>query len=224
MASGKGKAILFASLGLGILGFALTMSTPAYASEAWINAQEKKKKGKGRMGKTLKDAVTNFSPEVLASARKWATNRGVPLAEILATILLESGGNPKSQLVNDKEDSRGLMQVNIRAHGDMLKAKGYTADDLYRPDVGIEIGSLIYAQARAKVGELVKKCPAPQTHDLGTLTRLYYAGPKYVVSMLQKAKTKEDTAHAFKNSETYVDHWHNAMVAVAEALGNSAYS
>lgn len=223
MASGKGKAILFASLGLGVLGFAMAVSSPAYASEAWINAQEKKK-GKGRMGNTLKKAVGDFPPEVLASAKKWAATRGVPYAEILATILLESGGNPKAQLVNDKEDSRGLMQVNIRAHGDMLKARGYSPEDLYKPDIGIEIGSLIYAQARAKVAELVKKCPAPQTHDLGTLTRLYYAGPKYVVSMLQKAKTKEDTAHAFKNSETYVDHWHNAMVAVAEALGNSAYA
>jgi soluble lytic murein transglycosylase-like protein len=223
MANGKGKAILFASLGLGVLGFAMAMSSSAYASEAWINAQEKKK-GKRRMGNTLKKAAAGFSGEVMASAKKWAANRGVPLAEILATILLESGGNPKAQLVNDKEDSRGLMQVNIRAHGDMLKARGYTPEDLYKVDVGIEIGSLIYAQARAKVGELVKKSGVAQTHDLGTLTRLYYAGPKYVVAMLQKAKTKEDTAHAFKNSETYVDHWHNAMVAVAEAYGNAAYS
>jgi soluble lytic murein transglycosylase-like protein len=221
--SSKGKAILFAGLGLGILGFALAVSTPAYASEVWIRSQEKKK-GKGRMGNTLKNAAAGFSTEVVASARKWAKTRGVPLAEILATILLESGGNPKAHLLNDKEDSRGLMQVNVRAHGDMLKSRGYSADDLYQIDKGIELGSLVYAQARARIGELVKKCPAPQTHDLGTLTRLYYAGPKYVQSMLQKAKTKEDTAHAFKDSETYVDHWHNAMTAVAEAFGNAAYS
>jgi soluble lytic murein transglycosylase-like protein len=223
MAAGKGKAILFASLGLGIVGFAMAMSTPAYASEVWINAQEKKK-GKGRMGNTLKNAAAGFSAEVLASAKKWAKARGVALAEILATILLESGGNPKAHLVNAKEDSRGLMQVNIRAHADMVKARGYSADDLYKPDIGIEIGSLVYAQARAKVSELVKKSGVAQTHDLGTLTRLYYAGPKYVVSMLQKAKTKADTAHVFKDSETYVDHWHNAMTAIAEAYGNAAYS
>ena len=214
---------MFASLGLGVLGFAMAMSTPAYASEAWINAQEKKK-GKGRMGNTLKKAAASFPSEVLASAKKWANSRGVPLAEILATILLESGGNPSAHLLNDKEDSRGLMQVNVRAHGDMLKARGYSPEDLYKVDVGIEIGSLIYAQARARIGELVKACPAPQTHDLATLTRLYYAGPKYVIAMLQKAKTLADTAHPFKNSETYVDHWHNAMVAVAEAYGNAAYT
>ena len=214
---GKGKAIVFAALSLGVIGFAMAVSTPAYATEVWLNKEEKKK-GKGKMGNTLKDAAAGFDPSIVAAAVKWAGIRKIPVREVLATILLESRGNPKAHLLTSAEDSRGLMQVNIRAFGDTLKAKGYSGDDLYKPDVGIEIGTLIYSQARAKVAELVKKCKAPsQTHDLSTLTRLYYAGPKYVVAMLQKAKTKEETAHVFKNSETYVDHWHDAMQAVAQA-------
>lgn len=215
----KGKAVLFASLGLAVFGFAMAVSKPAYATEQWL-----KKVKKSKVGKTLKDAVKNFSAEVLASARKWASARGVPLAEILATILLESRGNPSAHALSEKEDSRGLMQVNIRAHDALLKTRKYTPDDLYKVDVGIEIGSLIYAQARSKVANLVKLCKAPQTHDLATLTRLYYAGPKYVIAMLQKAKTQADTAHPFKNSEIYVQHWQEAMDAVKQALGSNAYA
>jgi hypothetical protein len=167
-------------------------------------------------GGPLVVAASQFSPDVLASATKWAKARGVPLAEILATILLESRGKPTAQLLTDKEDSRGLMQVNIRAHGPLLKSLGYTPDDLYKADVGVEVGSLLYAQARATVAKLVSASGVPQTHDLGTLTRLYYAGPKYVVAMLQKAKSQADTAHPFKNSETYVAHWHDAVDAVTQ--------
>lgn len=212
--AGKGTVFVFTAAGLGLFALALT------AVDDRKNMVTPKQKGMKKMtkGNDLVSAASRFSPEVLASAKKWAAKRGVPLNEILATILLESRGNPKAHLLNDKEDSRGLMQVNIRAHGATLKKLGYTPDDLYKVDVGIEVGSLLYAQARAKVADLVKKCKAPsQAHDLGTLTRLYYAGPKYVIAMLQKAKTTADTAHAFKNSETYVDHWHDATSAVATA-------
>jgi soluble lytic murein transglycosylase-like protein len=211
---GAGKAILFGALSLGVFAFAMTLSGSAQATEKWL-----KKVGKGKIPKTLKNAAANFSGEIVASARKWATARKVPLLEILATILLESRGNPKAHALTAKEDSRGSMQVNIRAHGDLLKARGYTPDDLYRVDVGIEIGSLIYAQARARVAALAKACKAPQTHDLSTLTRLYYAGPKYVIKMLQKAKNQADTVRPFKNSDVYVSHWHDALDAVASVYG-----
>ena len=158
---------------------------------------------------------------MIAAAIKWAKARNVPANEILATILLESRGDPWAHAKSAKEDSYGAMQVNVNAHRDMLKVRGYRPEDLYKPDIGIEIGSLIYAQARARVADLISKCKAPQTHDLSTLTRLYYAGPKYVIAMLQKAKTQDDTAHPFKNSFVYVDHWHNAMQAVKEAFGNA---
>ena len=39
----------------------------------------------------------------------------------------------------------------------MLKVRGYRPEDLYKPDIGIEIGSLIYAQARARVAKATGK-------------------------------------------------------------------
>ncbi|MDD5551335.1 MAG: hypothetical protein PHS34_08750, partial [Candidatus Omnitrophica bacterium] len=71
----KGKVVVFSALALGVLG--LAMATPAFATEAWINREEKKK-GKAAVGKTLKQAAKNFSKELVASAKKWAAKRGIP--------------------------------------------------------------------------------------------------------------------------------------------------
>jgi len=210
------------ALGGGIVAI-LTTSAARAESSAWI--PEEKGKGKAKnMGKSLKAAAGKFSAEVVASATKWAKIRGIPLAEVLATILLESRGNPKAHALTAKEDSRGAMQVNIRAWHPVIVELGYTDDDLYRLDVGIEVGTYILKSYRDKVLALVKKSPVAQVHDLATLTRLYYAGPKYVDNMLRKAKTKEETAHPFKNAEVYIDHWRDAMLAVAEVYGAAAYA
>lgn len=212
----KGKIILFGALGLGVLGFAMAVSTPAYATETWLNREEKKK-GKGKVGKTLKDAAKRFSKELVASANKWAKARGIPALDVLTTILLESRGNPKAHALSPKEDSRGAMQVNIRAHGDLLKKLGYTPDDLYRLDVGIEVGTALLASKRKKVMELIKQSGRTQEYTPDVLTRLYYAGPKYATAWILK-KTH------FKNMETYVDHWKEARQAVAEAMAEGAYA
>lgn len=205
---GKGKVILFSALALGVLG--LAMATPAFATEAWLSKEEKKK-GKGKMGKTLKDVAKGFSREVVASAKKWAAKRNISALDVLTTILLESRGDPKSHLLNEKEDSRGAMQVNIRAHGDTLKQLGYTPDDLYKLDVGIEVGTLLLAAKRKKVLELIAQSKRQQEYSPDVLTRLYYAGPKYATAWIL-SKTH------FKNMETYVDHWKEARQAVAEAM------
>lgn len=205
---GKGKVILFSALALGVLG--LAMATPAFATEAWLTKEEKRK-GKGKMGRTLKDAAKGFSRDVIASAKKWAAKRGVPALDVLTTILLESRGNPQAHALSDKEDSRGAMQVNIRAHGDLIKRLGYVPDDLYKLDVGIEVGTAIYAAHRAKVMELIKQSGRQQQYTPDVLTRLYYAGPKYATAWILKG------TH-FKNMETYVDHWKEARQAVAEAM------
>lgn len=205
---GKGKVIVFSALALGVLG--LAMATPAFATEAWLTKEEKRK-GKGKMGRTLKDAAKGFSRDVIASAKKWAAKRGVPALDVLTTILLESRGNPQAHALSDKEDSRGAMQVNIRAHGDLIKRLGYGPDDLYKLDVGIEVGTAIYAAHRAKVMELIKQSGRQQEYTPDVLTRLYYAGPKYATAWILKG------TH-FKNMETYVDHWKEARQAVAEAM------
>lgn len=212
----KGKAVVFAALSLGVIGFAMAVSTPAYATETWLNKEEKKK-GKGKVARTLKDAAKRFSKELVASAKKWASKRGLSSLDVLTTILLESRGDPKAHALTAKEDSRGAMQVNIRAHGDLLKKLGKTPDDLYTLDVGIEVGTYLLAQKRAKVLELIKQAGRTQEYTPDVLTRLYYAGPKYATAWILK-KTH------FKNMETYVDHWKEARQAVAEAMSEGAYA
>lgn len=211
----KGKVILFAGLGLGILGFALTASRPAYATEEWL--KKPTKKGGKAVAKTLKEAAKRFSKEIVASARKWAQKKSLPVLDVLTTILLESQGNPKAHALTAKEDSRGAMQVNIRAHGDLLKKLGYNPDDLYKLDVGIEVGTTLLASKRQKVLELIKQSSRTQEYTPDVLTRLYYAGPKYATAWILKKQH-------FKNLETYVDHWKEARQAVAEATAEGAYA
>jgi hypothetical protein len=144
--------------------------------------------------------------------------------DVLTTILLESRGNPKAHALTEKEDSRGSMQVNVRAHGATLNKLGYKPDDLYTLDVGIEVGTYILAAYRKKVLDALKANPVKQAHDASTLTRLRYAGPKYVDSMLAKAKSTADTVRPFKRAEVYIDHWKQAKQAIAESLGGKAYA
>lgn len=161
----------------------------------------------------LEIAARKLSADVLASARKWAAARGVPVREVVASILLESRGDPKARNKTAREDSRGVLQVNVNAHGDLLKRLGYKPDDLYRLEVGMEVGTALYAESRKRVDALVRASGVPQWHPVATLTRLRYAGPRYVDDMLAKAKSKADTRHPFKDAETYVAHWDDAMVA-----------
>ena len=56
-----------------------------------------------------------LTPQIIQSARNWSQARGIPLQEVLATILVESSGNPRAWANKANEDSRGLMQVNIHA-------------------------------------------------------------------------------------------------------------
>ena len=212
----KGKAVVFGALSLGIIGFAMAMSTPAYATETWLNKQEKKK-GKKSTARTLKEAASKFSKELVASARKWAGKRNIPLLDVLTTILLESRGNPQAHALSSKEDSRGIMQVNVRAHGDLIKKLGYSPNDLYRLDVGIEIGTALLATKRQKVMDLIKQSGRKQEYTSDVLTRLYYAGPKYATDWILK-KTH------FRNMETYVDHWKEARQAVAESMASGTYA
>lgn len=208
MGQSNGKVILFGALGLGVIGFAMAMSKPAYATESWIP------KGKGKaVGKSLKDAAKRLSAEVVASARKWAAARGLPLSDVLTTILLESRGNPKALAKNAKEESRGLMQVNIRAHADTIKKLGFTPDDLYTIEGGIAVGTYLLASKRKAVQALLAKTTRKQEYDLGTLTRLYYVGPKYAEAWILKGQH-------FKNLEVYADHWREAY----EAVTNTVYT
>jgi hypothetical protein len=161
----------------------------------------------------LEVVAKKLSADVLASARKWAASRGVPVREVVASILLESRGDPRARNKTAREDSRGILQVNVNKHGELLSRLGYKPDDLYRLDVGMEVGTALYAESRKRVDALVRASGVPQWHPVPTLTRLRYAGPKYVDDMLAKAKSRADTKHPFKDAEIYVAHWDDAMAA-----------
>jgi len=195
-------------LGVGMLGLAAVIAPAIVKTSGDISAR-------------LTRAARKMPPAVVASAKRFAAAKGLPLVDVMATILLESGGNPKAHKNDSVEDSRGLMQVNVRAHPELLKRKGMTPADLFDVDHGIDAGTDLLLAARNAVKAAVAKSRVPQSsqkHDLSTLTRLYYAGPKYVLDMLKRANGPEDTAHVFKRSEVYVDHWQQA-VQIARAEG-----
>lgn len=166
-----------------------------------------------------------LSPAIVASARKWAKVRGVPTQELLATILVESSGKvrawncqpgPKPSACT-KENSRGLMQVNINAWMPLLSANGMTAEDLYNVDKNIQIGSYIYAKYRKEVQSLIAQSGIAQTLPIGTITRLYYKGPKYVRDKILAGKVLGTTpaTRPYKQTAEAVANWDNAMAKVS---------
>jgi len=154
-----------------------------------------------------------LTPEIINSARNWAQARGIPLQEVLATILVESSGNPRAWANKANEDSRGLMQVNIRALASLLKQNGMTVEDLWDVDKNIQIGTYIYAQYRQKVQNLIAQsgCAAAQNASIATLTRLYYKGPAYVETMIKECGPKLAAMHPYLNAEAAVANWNSAM-------------
>lgn len=160
---------------------------------------------------------SQLSSEIVASARKWAAARGIPVQEVLATILVESSGKPRAWANKEKEDSRGLMQVNVRAWGSLLTQNGMTVEDLWDIDKNIMIGTYIYANYRKKVQDLVANsgCAAAQAAPIGTLTRLYYKGPAYVEKMIRECGSNMANIHPYKDAEAAVANWDRAMSKVS---------
>ena len=157
-----------------------------------------------------------FTAEIVASAIKWANARGVPAQEILATIYVESRGNPRAWANKVNEDSRGLMQVNVRAWAKSLAKYGMTVDDLWDIDKNIMIGSDIYATYRKKVQSLIAQSGVPQAAPIDVLTRLYYKGPAYVQ---KKILAGLDASSPYKDADKAVANWKVAM-----ALANQVTS
>lgn len=211
-------------IGVGIAGVAIAIGRESLATVNWEGEEMLPKSKGGKSSKSVKKssaktfaekvkiAAQRLKSDIKASAYKWAKKRGLAPIDVLTTIVLESRGDPKARNLSAKEDSRGAMQVNIRAHGAALKKLGYKPDDLYKLDVGIEVGTYLLAAKLKAVKTLVAQSTRTQPYDLGVLLRLYYAGPKYARAFILKG------TH-FKNMETYVDHWLAARNAVAEVIG-----
>jgi transglycosylase-like protein with SLT domain len=113
---------------------------------------------------------------IVALAKKWAASRGLPPAWVLATILVESGGDPSRVgdfHVRADGASIGLMQVNTVAHADRLAAAGVTREQLFDPNRNLEWGTKILREAYDRVTKaLGPNPPLP----LDQLVRLAYKG------------------------------------------------
>ena len=153
-----------------------------------------------------------LTPEIVDSARRWAQARGVPLQEVLATILVESSGNPRAWANKATEDSRGLMQINIRAWASLLTQNGMTVDDLWDIDKNIQIGTYIYAKYRQEVQSLIAQSGRPQSAPIDVLTRLYYKGPAYVKNKILACK---DASNPYQNASIAIANWQAAMAKVS---------
>lgn len=153
-------------------------------------------------------------PLIVASATKWAKAKNIPVAEVLATIQVESNGNPRAWAKNDKEDSRGLMQVNVNAWASTLKRFGMTVEDLWDIDKNIQVGVEIYANYRQKVVDAIVKSGKAQPEPIDVITRQYYRGP---ATVLKAIATGKNAAHVFANSDAAagrgnsVNNWKMAM-------------
>jgi len=158
-----------------------------------------------------------LSPAIVASARKWATKRGIPVQEVLATILVESQGKPRAHAKTSKEDSYGLMQVNINAWASLLTANGMTVSDLYDVDKNIMVGTYVYAMYRQKVQALLARASCPQSAPLAVLTRLYYKGPAYVEKAIL-ATPCQDASRPYKQAAEAVANWNAAMAKVSAVV------
>ena len=145
-----------------------------------------------------------ISPGAIASAKKWARKRGLPLNWVLATILVESQGKPTST-GDSGGRSVGLMQVNTVAHAEDMAAAGVTRTAMFRPDTNIEWGTKILRLYRDQVLEALGGRTPPAPVDI--ITRLAYKGPKTVLGVLRRGENPINIPWA----PEAVVHWRNAL-------------
>jgi hypothetical protein len=68
----------------------------------------------------------------LAELRELAAGAGFPAPDVAAAVaMVESTGNPHARNLTSREDSRGLWQINVRAHPE------WASTDLYDPAVNV---------------------------------------------------------------------------------------
>lgn len=99
------------------------------------------------------EAVEPSEPpgELSDSVRHWAERRNLPFALVMAVIQKESNFRPG---VLGSAGEVGLMQVRPdTALAEFVRGTGanYTADDLYNPEVNVEVGTWYLAWIRAAI-------------------------------------------------------------------------
>lgn len=156
-------------------------------------------------------AMLGMPVQAVASAWKYSLRRGLPFRWVLATIMVESGGNPNS--VGDAGGrSKGLMQVNTVAHAKELAQAGVRPEDLHNVDTGIDWGTRVMKDILAKVDAALAGHHVQTPRDV-TL-RLAYKGPKTVEKTIRSGGEPKDIPWA---PEAIV-RWRAALTRVAKAV------
>ena len=159
-------------------------------------------------------ALLGMPVKAVQSAWSWSRRRGLPFAWVLATIMVESGGNPNS--VGDAGGrSKGLMQVNTVAHaGDLAKA-GVRPEDLHKIDTGVEWGTWAMKDIYDKhVLAPLAAAPRPIHTPKDVSMRLAYKGPGPVEHAIRTGHEPSDLPWA----PDAIVRWRHALTKVAKAV------
>ncbi len=181
----------------------------------------------GYAGFGATDPASMLSPEVVASAQKWAAARGLPTPWVLATIIAESGGNPRTvgdYHVSPEGASVGLMQVNTSAEAGLLRRAHVTRAMLFDIDRNIEWGTMILLRKYQKVldtlarsrNKKVAMAIAKNPALLGELVRLLYTGVD-VVRHIYRGTLPDP-----KKVAVTVGNWRRNLVAVGPLAPSGA--
>ena len=81
---------------------------------------------------------------------KYAGQYGIDPDLVKAIIWKESNFRDRAHAKTDKEDSRGLMQINAPT----ARALGYDPDDLWNPDTNIQCGCKLLAELKDRYDTL----------------------------------------------------------------------
>ncbi len=153
-----------------------------------------------------------LTEEIIRTARKWAEARKLPVEWVLATIMMESEGQPG--VIGDSGNSYGLMQIHVPAHGPRLAKHGITdPKQLFDIDTNIKIGTEIMRDFL----DIVRKTRAQKTwaRDLpdSDLIRIAFKGGKLAVMAALSGK------EPYKNFAAAQAKWHDRLERAATMAG-----
>lgn len=105
-----------------------------------------------------------LSDDVKTALNGMSKSTGVPYEYLYAVMMTESGGNPNAHTTSSTEDSRGLFQVNVKAHPDANSSQLFnptynakymapTLEDSYNDGKKQGLSGVALAQYMEKNGE-----------------------------------------------------------------------
>lgn len=158
-------------------------------------------------------AAAGLPLQYVQIAAKEARKNGLPLDWVVATIMVESKGNPYSR-GDAGGKSVGLMQVNVVANAKVLAQAGVAPEQMIDPATNIRIGTQLLAGFKQRVLSALSGRVPPLPLD--ELTRLEYKGPRSIEGALRSGR---DPLTAYPDAVQAVAHWRQALATVRTATG-----